>query len=142
MVKEPVYEVNAEKFISALASELKKLAEFKMPEWAFFVKTGVSKERVPENADWWYARAASILRQMYIRKIVGVNRLRVKYGGKQNRGVRPEIFRKSAGKHIRTMLQQAESAGLIEKIKGKRAGRRLTAKGKEFLDSLSNSLLK
>lgn len=142
MAKEPFYEVPAEKFIAALAAELKKLPEFKMPEWALFVKTGTSKQRPPENLEWWWTRAASILRQIYTRKIVGVSSLRVKYGSRKNRGMKPERFRKASGKHIRIILQQAEAAGLIEKIKGKQAGRRLTTKGKEFLDNLAKSLLK
>ena len=54
--------------------------------------------------------------------------------------MKPERFRKASGKMIRTMLQQAEAAGLLEKflevVKGKRLGRQLTAKGKEFLEGV------
>lgn len=139
--KELVYDVPADKFIEALAKELKKLGEFKMPDWAFYVKTGTAKARPPESADWWHTRAASILRQLYIRKIVGVSRLKTKYGSKKDRGMKPPRFRKGAGKNIRIILQQAENAGMVEKIKGKKAGRKLTAKGKEFLDNLANKLL-
>lgn len=140
MTQEQVYEVRADKFIAALASELKKQDEFKIPDWALYVKTGIAKIRPPENADWWYIRAASILRQLYTRKVVGVNRLRTKYGGRKNRGMKPPRFKKSAGKNIRVILQQAEKAGFVEKIKSKRSGRRLTVNGKEFLDNLAKSL--
>ena len=85
--------------------------------------------------DFWYKRAASILRQIYIRKNIGVNRLKVRYGGKKNRGVKPSEFRKGSGKIIRTILQQAEKAGFVEKTE-KPKGRKLTEKGKKFLESI------
>ena len=133
-----IYDVQSEKFIIAVAAELKKMPEFTMPEWAYFVKTGIAKSRPPADSEWWYKRAASILRQAYSRGIIGVNRLRTKYGSKQNRGVKPKRFKKAAGKNIRNILQQAEKAGFIEKFKGtKRTGRRLTPKGKEFLERIA-----
>lgn len=82
-------------------------------------------------------RAASILRQIYIHKIVGVARLRTRYGGRKNRGMKPARFTKSGGKIIRYLLQESENAGLVEKSKGKKSGRQLTIKGKEFLESLA-----
>lgn len=132
-----VYEIPAQQYNDKLAAALKKMDEFKMPEWALFVKTGVCKLRPPMEQDWWYHRIASILRQIYIRGVVGVGRLRTKYGDRKNRGVRPEVFAKASGKLIRTMLQDAEKAGLLEKVKeGKRFGRKLTIKGKEFLEGI------
>lgn len=50
--------------------------------------------------------------------------------------MKPEKFRKGSGKIIRIILQQAEKAGLVEKFKGKRSGRRLTIKGNELLASI------
>ncbi|MFH0831645.1 MAG: 30S ribosomal protein S19e [archaeon] len=142
MTREPVYDVPVEKFISALAMELKKMPEFNMPEWALYVKTGMAKMRLPDDSGWWHIRAASIIRQLYTRRIVGVNRLRTKYGSKKNRGMKPSRFKKGSGKNIRTILQQTEKAGFAEKVKGKRSGRKLTAKGREFLDSLADRLNK
>ena len=132
-----VYEIPAQEYNDKLALALKDIPEFKMPEWALFVKTGVSRIKPPENEDWWNKRAASILRQIYINKIVGVGRLRVRYGSKYNRGMKPEKFVKSSGKIIRTILQQAEQAGLVEKGMFKnRKGRKLTDKGKQFLEGI------
>jgi len=132
-----IYEIPADKYNQLLAEALKKTPEFKMPEWALFVKTGISKSRPPIDNEWWYTRAASILRQIYINGIVGVGRLRTKYGSKKNRGMRPEIFKKASGKIIRTILQQAGKAGFLEQVKeGKRFGRRLTKSGKEFLEGI------
>jgi small subunit ribosomal protein S19e len=136
----PVYEMKADEFNTKLAEILKSMPEFEKPEWSLYVKTGVSRQRPPVEDDFWYKRAASILRQAYVRRVVGVNRLKTRYGGKYNRGVKPERFRKASGKIIRTILQQAEAAGLLEKYNepGKRAGRVLTLKGKEFLDSIGS----
>lgn len=132
-----VYDVPAQEFNDKLAEALARMPEFKMPEWAIFIKTGVSRIKPPEEEGWWQKRAASILRQIYINKVVGVGRLRVRYGSRYNRGMKPEVFAKSSGKIIRIILQQAEKAGYLQKgeIKG-RKGRILTIKGKEFLDSI------
>lgn len=131
-----VYDIPADEFNKKLAEALKQIPEFKMPEWASFVKTSVARARPPAETDFWYKRAASILRQLYIKGPVGVGRLRTRYGGRKNRGMKPEKFRKGSGKIIRFILQQAEKAGFVEKYKGKKSGRQLTVKGKEFLDSI------
>lgn len=133
-------EIEAGKFIAALAGELKKIDAMKAPKWTDFVKTSPSKMRPPENEDWWYVRAASILRQIYVKGIVGVSKLRTKYGSRKKRGVAPERFRRSGGKIIRTILQQSEKAGLTEKVKEKKAGRRITKKGKELLEKLASDI--
>jgi small subunit ribosomal protein S19e len=131
-----IYAKDPVKFVPALAEALKNIPEFEVPEWAMYVKSGVSRERPPVDEDFWYIRAASILRQLYIRGVVGVGKLRVRYGSKQDRGGKPDKFRKSGGKIIRIILQQAESAGLVEKVMRLQHGRRLTAKGRDFLDSI------
>lgn len=125
------------KYNKDLAEALKKIEAFQKPSWIDFVKTGANKMRPTQEVDFWYKRAASILRQIYAKKIVGVQRLRTRYGGRKNKSVRPSHVQKSGGKIIRTILQQAEKAGLLEKSTGKKAGRQLTAKGKEFLEGLA-----
>jgi small subunit ribosomal protein S19e len=129
---------NAQEYNLKLAEALKKVEEFEVPEWIDFVKSSPSKERPIEDADFWHKRAASILRQIYKKKIVGVNRFRTKYGSKQDRGMKPERFKKAGGKIIRTILQQSDKAGFTEiyKIRGKRAGRKLTQEGKDFLEAV------
>ena len=140
MEKTSVYDIEAGKFVNKLAEELKKIQELEMPEWAKFVKTGRAKERPPLEEDWWFKRAASILRQLYTKKIVGVSRLRTKYGSKKNRGMAPEKFFKASGKIIRVILQKAEKAGFVEKATGKRIGRKLTKRGNEFLDNVASGM--
>lgn len=135
-----VHEVSPEKFIFELAERLKKMPEFQMPRWALFVKTSVAKERPPDRTDWWYIRAASILRTIYLKGVIGVSRLRAKYSSRKNRGMAPEKTYKASGKIIRVILQQATKAGLVELVKNKRAGRRLTKKGKEFLEKIAKEI--
>ena len=137
-----VYELSAQEFNLKLAVALKKVPEFEAPEWIEFVKSSSGKERPIDDADFWYKRAASILKQIYRRKIVGVNRLRTKYGSKKDRGMRPETFRKAGGKIIRVILQQCDAAGFTEiqkpvkGVRSKKPGRILTDKGKKFLEEL------
>lgn len=133
-------EIPAQQFIENLATRLKAMDEFRMPDWATFVKTGRAKTRPPEREDWWYIRAASILRSVYIRGVVGVSRLMTKYGSRKERGSKPEKFYKASGKIVRTILQQATKAGFMEHIKEKKTGRRLTKKGKEFLEAFAAEL--
>jgi small subunit ribosomal protein S19e len=137
-----VYEISPQEYNLKLAEALKSVPEFQEPEWAKFVKSSPSKERPIEDPDFWFKRAASILRQIYKHKVVGVNRLRTKYGSKLNRGMKPERFVKSGGKIIRTILQQADKAGFTESVKDtrglkeKRMGRKMTVKGKKFLEDI------
>jgi small subunit ribosomal protein S19e len=137
-----VFEINAQEYNLKLAEALKQIPEFEQPEWVGLVKSGPAKERPIDDEDFWYKRAASILRQIYKKNIVGVNRLKTKYGSKKNRGFRPEEFRKAGGKIIRTILQQSDAAGFteiakaIKGVRGKKPGRQLTAKGKEFLEEI------
>jgi small subunit ribosomal protein S19e len=138
----PVYDLNSQEYNLKLAEALKKIPEFKIPEWAEFVKSGPAKERPIDDPDFWFKRAASILRQIYKKKIVGVNRLRTKYGSKKNRGYKPEEFRRAGGKIIRTILQQSDTAGFTEiaedirGVKKRKPGRQLTQKGKTFMEEV------
>tara|TARA_Y100000034_G_scaffold70987_1_gene85582 strand:+ start:12776 stop:13210 length:435 start_codon:yes stop_codon:yes gene_type:complete len=139
--KMTVYNLDQQEYNLKLAEALKKIPEFKKPEWVEFVKSSSSKERPIDDEDFWHKRAASILKQLYKRKIVGVNRLRTKYGSKKNRGYAPEKFRKAGGKIIRTIFQQSDQAGLTEIMKSKKgtkikSGRQLTEKGKLFMEEI------
>ena len=130
-----IYDKKAQEIVDKAAEALKKIEDIKAPEWAEFVKTGPAKERMPIEKDWWYKRAASVLRKVYLNGPIGVSRLRVKYGSKKNRGVRPEKFYKGSGNILRKILQQLEKAELIKQNDGKK-GRIVTDKGKSFLDKI------
>ncbi len=137
-----VYEINQQEYNLKLAEALKQIPEIKEPEWVAFVKSGPAKERPIDEPDFWHKRTASILKQIYKKNIVGVNRLRTKYGSKKNRGFQPEEFRKSGGKIIRTILQQCDAAGfteiakVIRGVRERKPGRQLTQKGKDFLEAI------
>lgn len=130
-----IHQVDAEKFIASLAPKLKALPEFEMPEWAHFVKTSISKERPPQG-DWWHIRAASVLRKIYLKGVIGVEKLRGQYSSKKDRGAKPESVHKAGGKIIRTILNQAEKAGFVAKSQTNKPGRQLTKKGLEFLNQV------
>ena len=135
------YDVPPSILIERLAKYLKdNIDEVKPPKWAPYVKTGVHAERAPQNPDWWYIRCASLLRKVYIRGPIGVEHLRSEYGGRKDRGTRPEHARKGSGAIIRKALQQLERAGLIQTIKGR--GRVVTPQGRSLLDSLSADIKK
>jgi small subunit ribosomal protein S19e len=132
-------EVEQQKLVERLKEELKKMEEIKPPEWARFVKSGVHKQRPPEQPDFWYIRAASVLRRIYIDGPVGVERLRSYYGGARKRGYFPKHFRKGSGAIIRKILQQLEKAGLVEKTA---KGRKISPKGQKLLNGIAAEVKK
>lgn len=132
-----VYDVPADHIIRRTAEELKKRKEIVPPAWAAFAKTGVHKEMPPEDPDWWFTRAAAVLRRVYVDGPLGVERMRSFYGGNKNRGSRPNAFRKGSGSVLRKSLQQLEAAGLIIHDK---TGRRVSPAGMAFLDNLSQEV--
>ena len=134
-----VFDVNSHELIVKVKEELKKVEQIKAPEWTKFVKTGITKVKPPEQDDFWHIRAASIIYQMYVQgRPLGVQRFRVKYGGKRKNQSKPAHFAKGSGKIIRNILQQLESAGFIQKTTiNNQKGRILTKKGKSFIDKIA-----
>ncbi|MBU1199503.1 MAG: 40S ribosomal protein S19 [Nanoarchaeota archaeon] len=119
--------VSKQEMVDGLANELKPILQ--KPDWADFVKTGVSKQRPPADENWWFARGASILLKTNRLGPIGVSKLRTKYGSRKNRGVRPGKFFRGSGNIIRKLLQQLEQVGLLkQETKGKHKGRVLTPK--------------
>ncbi len=138
-----IKEVEADKFIEIAKEKLKKTKEIKSPAWAEFAKTGSHKKFPPHQEDWWYIRAASIVRKLEINPYTGVSRLRTVYGGRKERGHKPERFRRAGGTHLRKILQQLEAAGLVEtKNQGKKRGRLLTKKGRDFVKDVISEVKK
>ncbi|RLG06951.1 MAG: 30S ribosomal protein S19e [Thaumarchaeota archaeon] len=136
----PVQLAEPMKLVQKVAVYLKENKVIEPPPWAPFVKTGVHKERPPQDPDWWYIRAAAIMRKLYIRGPIGVSRLRTLYGGRHRRGHSPPKFAKGSGAIIRKILQQLEDAGLVQKADKK--GRILTPKGRELLEEAAKIVLK
>jgi small subunit ribosomal protein S19e len=131
------YDVDSNALIDAAAEEMK--TKVKAPEWAQFVKTGMAKERPPENPDWWYVREASILRKIYTKGPIGVSRLRNEYRSKKNKGVSPEQSYPASGKITRLAVQQLEEQGFVKKTKDGQ-GREISPEGMKFLDNLAHKI--
>ena len=133
------YDVTANELISATRAELMKVKEIQPPVWAKFVKTGVQAQRPPTQKDWWHTRCAALLRTIYIKGPVGVQKLRTKYGGSKKIGCGKAHFRRAGGNIIRKALQQLEAAELIKKASGNK-GREISPKGKSMLDKLATKI--
>lgn len=134
------HDITPDELITALADELKNNVKFPRPDWSLNVKTGAHKERAPEDPDWWWMRSASVLRKLYVDGPTGSRKLKVEYGGRKNRGRRPEEFRKAGGKILRVILQQFDEIGFTIKDDKKKKGRLLTSKGRSFIDKIASKL--
>lgn len=74
-------DIAASKFIAAYAEILKNNDNFVVPKWVDLVKTGVHKELAPYDPDWYFIRAAAIVRKVYLNKGTGVGELKKRFGG-------------------------------------------------------------
>jgi len=133
-----VYDVDPSKLVDATAEELKSIIE--QPEWTLYVKTGVHKERNPADKAWWYKRCASILRKVYVLGPIGTSKLRRYYGGRKNRGHKPDKTYKGSSSITRRALQSLEKAELITKSNNERKGRIVSPKGQSFVDKIATKL--
>jgi small subunit ribosomal protein S19e len=134
-----VYDVPPERLIAKAAGKLKEMNGITPPEWADFVKTGVHTEKAPTQVDWWYTRAASVLRKVYTKGPIGTSRLAAEYGGFVDRGSRPNHAVKGSRSIARKCLMQLESSGLVSKDKNN--GRIVTAKGQALLDNAAKEVM-
>jgi small subunit ribosomal protein S19e len=135
------HDVPAAKFIEKLAKYLKENTdEVQPPSWANVAKTGSHTEKQPQNPNWWYTRSASILRKVYVHGPIGIEKLRADYGGRKNFGTKPNHASKAGGSNIRKILQQLETANLIQTASPQ--GRKMTPKGRKLLQEIAEDLQK
>ncbi|MFC2143171.1 40S ribosomal protein S19 [Candidatus Aenigmatarchaeota archaeon] len=132
-----IFDVSAEELSNKLAEELS--SKMKQPEWSLFVKTGTSRQRPPEQKNWYFIRSGTILKRIYINGPVGVERLRSYFGSSKNLGHQPSHFKKAGGKIIRSIIQELEKLGYIEVAKNKK-GRVTTKAGREFVNKVVDSI--
>jgi len=130
-----VRDVAASAFITAYAEHLKNSDKFELPVWTDTVKTGCFKELAPYGDNWYYIRAASIARKIYLNPGLGVGQLQRWYGGSYKRGTRTEHFRKASSGIIRNVLIQLEEMKVVEKLP--KGGRRITRVGQQDLDRIA-----
>jgi len=133
-----VTDVESDVLIGKVAEKLKE-AGIAKPGYIDFVKSGPSRERVPSQADFWYVRCASILRQVYLKGPIGVSKLRTKYGSRKIHAVNRHHQYKAGGSIIKDAFDALEKLGYIKKAK---AGRVITDTGRSFLDKISNEIAK
>ncbi|ETN42707.1 40S ribosomal protein S19 [Cyphellophora europaea CBS 101466] len=136
-----VRDVDAQTFINAYADFLKRQGKLQIPGWVDTVKTSHSNELPPQSPDWFYVRAAAVARHIYLRKSVGVGRLRKVHGSTKNRGSRPNHHVDASGSVDRKAVQALEKLGIVEKIDDDedtgKGGRRITQAGARDLDRIA-----
>lgn len=86
----------------------------------------------------YYVRAAAVARHIYMRKTVGVGRLRKVHGGTKNRGSRPSHHVDASGSVDRKVMQSLEKIGVLEQDEEK-GGRRITQAGQRDLDRIAQT---
>jgi small subunit ribosomal protein S19e len=137
-----LYDVPADALLEALAEKLE--GELDEPDWAPYAKSGSGREFPPEQADYWSVRAASVLRTVAKDGPVGVERLANRYGsvkdGTDRYGMKPRHGTAGSRKQLRTMLQQLEDAGYLERPPNDE-GRVISAEGQSLLDTTAGEVL-
>ncbi len=133
-----IFEVKGDVLVKRVAEKLKE-QNIPRPIYVDYVKTSPSKERIPQDKDFWYMRCASILRQVYINGPVGVSRLRTRYGSNKAHTVTKHHHRRAGGSLIKDAFDALEKNNYIKKTK---KGRVIAPAGKSLLDKTSNEILK
>ncbi|KAK7479427.1 hypothetical protein BaRGS_00029344 [Batillaria attramentaria] len=134
-----VKDVNQHDFTKALAAFLKKSGKLKVPEWSDIVKLGNFKELAPYDEDWFYTRAASTCRHLYIRSPAGVGSFTKIYGAKKSNGTCPSHSARASRSVARRVLQALEGLKMVEKDPNS-GGRKLTAAGRRDLDRIASQI--
>merc|ERR1711976_435161 len=124
-----VKDENQHEFPKALAALLTKSGKFKVPEWSDIVKLGRFNELAPYDEDWFYTRAASTCRHLYIRSPAGVGAFTKIYGSKRRNGTAPSHNCRANRSVARKVLQALENLKMVEKDPNS-GGRKLTASGR------------
>ena len=88
----------------------------------------------------FYVRAAAVARHIYMRKTVGVGRLRKVHGAIKNRGSRPCHHVDASGSVDRKVMQALEKIGVLEQDEEK-GGRRISHQGQRDLDRIAMSTI-
>merc|ERR1711931_382107 len=133
-----VKDVNPQDFVRAFAARLKK-SKLKVPEYVEIVKTSKAHELGPTDPDWFYVRAASVARHVYLRPNVGVGAVRKIYGGAKRNGTRPSHFCLSSSSVARKVLQSLEGIKVI--AKDANGGRSIAPTGRRDMDRVAGQLL-
>ncbi|XP_040599787.1 40S ribosomal protein S19-like [Mesocricetus auratus] len=110
-----IKDLNQQEFIRALAAFLKKSGKLKVCEQVDTVKLAKYKELAPCDENWFYTRAASRARHLYLLDGARVGSMTKVYGGEQRKGVRPSHFSRGSKSVARRFLQGLEGLKMVEK---------------------------
>jgi len=135
-----VKDVPAQEFIFALAAFFKRSQKLELPAWHDIVKTGTFKELPPQSADWYYVRAASLARRVYLRGGLGMGALTRSYGGNDYKAKGKPHHVDGARGLNRYILQKLQELDLVS-TRPEKKGRWLTANGQKELDTIAAQVL-
>ena len=116
-----VYDVPAEQLILKTAQKLKE-----------------NPNIVPTQDDWWYTRAASIMRKLYVKGPMGSSRLAAEYGGYADKGSMPNRAVKGSRNIARKCMMQLEAAGYL--VSKDKEGRAISPAGQSLLDNTAKEV--
>lgn len=135
-----IRDVPAQDFINAYAQFLQRQGKLEVPGYVDIVKTSAGNELPPQESEtWFYKRAASVARHIYLRKQVGVGKLNKLYGGAINRGFRPHRHADASGSINRKVVQALTKIGVLEH--SDKGGRRISENGQRDLDRIAAATL-
>jgi len=97
-------DISAAEFIKAYAAHLKKSNKLELPDWVDYVKTAHGREMPPLDPDWYFVRAASVVRKIYLNRGLGVGALAHWYGKAVRKTNKPQHHHRASRKVIRHVL--------------------------------------
>uniref|UniRef100_A0A8D1MBV7 Small ribosomal subunit protein eS19 n=1 Tax=Sus scrofa TaxID=9823 RepID=A0A8D1MBV7_PIG len=133
-----VKDVNQQEVVRALAAFLRKSGKLKVPEWVDTVKLVKHKELAPYDENWFYTRAASTPRHLYLWGSAGVGSMTKTYRGHQRDRVMPSHFSRGSKSVAHRLLQAREGLKMVEKDQD--GGRKLTPQGQRDLDRIAGQV--
>ncbi|GKC11953.1 40S ribosomal protein S19-3-like protein [Tanacetum coccineum] len=118
-------------FFSCSHPKLPGYLGFVYKHWTDIVKTATYKELAPYDPDWYYNRAASMERKIYLRGGLVVGAFQRIYGRSKRNGSAPPHFCKASGGIVRNILQQLQSMNIVDF--DSKGGRKITSNGRRDL---------
>ncbi|KAJ6829643.1 40S ribosomal protein S19-like [Iris pallida] len=126
-------------FVKAYSAHLKRSRKMELPHWTDIVKTGRFKELAPYDPDWYYIRAASMAKKIYLRQGIGVGGFQKMYGGRKRNRSKPQHFCNSSGVVARNILQLLQAMNIIDV--DPKGGRVITSQGRQDLDQVAGRIV-
>ncbi|MDG7048041.1 MAG: 30S ribosomal protein S19e [Nitrososphaerota archaeon] len=129
-----VFDVKSDLLLKRASDYFKQSTILQPMPYLQYVKSGSHTTHQPINQDWWYIRAASLLRKVYTKGPISLKELEKEYGGRKRIGYRIAHHRDAGSSIIRKLLIQLQAANLVTKTP---KGRIITPEGRSLMDKLS-----